>query len=172
MFEVGEYVFKAVNGICRIEEIGHPDMGGANPDKLYYFLVPKKGKGSRLYVPVDTGEKKLRRVLSAEEAWALIGRMPEIEYSLDANKKTRDQEMKNIMNGTDPVEFVRVIKFLYLDRQKRRECGKKLPVSEERYIRAAEDQLYEELAFAIGREVVELADIVRETFERSLTIVS
>ncbi|MCM1105353.1 MAG: CarD family transcriptional regulator [Blautia sp.] len=162
MFDVGDYVFKAVNGICRVEKIGHPDMGGANPEKLYYFLVPEKGSGGRLYVPVDVSETKLRRVLSEEEAWALIGRMSEIGDMLDPNRKTRDQEMKSIVNGVNPEELVRVIKFLYLDKVKRQQDGKKLPVSEERYFRAAEDQLYGELAFAIGRAVEEMPEIIRE----------
>lgn len=166
MFEVGDYVFKAVNGICRIEGIGHPDMGGANPDKLYYFLIPQKGRGSRLYVPVDMAETKLRKVLSEAEAWDLIGRMPQISDALDPNRKTRDLEMKMIVNGTDPEKLVSVIKFLYLDQQKRKRDGKKLPVSDERFFRAAEDQLYGELAFAIGREVVELSEIIRGMFER------
>lgn len=168
MFEVGEYVFKAVNGICRVDEIGHPDMGGANPDKLYYFLIPEKGRGSRLYVPVDMAETKLRRVLSKEEAWALIDRMPQIKDTLAPNKKVRDLEMKTIVNGTDPEKLVCVIKFLYLDQQKRKQDGKKLPVSDERFFRAAEDQLYGELAFAIGREAVELPEIIREALERSV----
>lgn len=161
MFAVGDYVVKALNGICRVDEIGHPDMDGANPDKLYYFLVPEKGKGSRLYLPVEMGDEKLRPALTKEEAMDLIRGMDGPQSAFSPDKKKRDQEMKVIINGNDPRETVRLLKYLYADRQKRLQGGKKIPALEERYFRQAEEQLNSELAFALGKDPADLPEFIR-----------
>ena len=36
MFHVGDYIVYGSNGICRVEEITHPDIAGIDEDKLYY----------------------------------------------------------------------------------------------------------------------------------------
>ena len=47
MFHVGDYIVYGSNGICRVEEITHPDIAGIDEDKLYYVLVPEKTRDSR-----------------------------------------------------------------------------------------------------------------------------
>ena len=49
MFHVGDYIVYGSNGICRVEEITHPDIAGIDEDKLYYVLVPEKTRDSRLF---------------------------------------------------------------------------------------------------------------------------
>ena len=39
-FEKGEYIMYGHNGICRVEDIIHPDIPGADKGRLYYVLVP------------------------------------------------------------------------------------------------------------------------------------
>ena len=53
MFHVGDYIVYGSNGICRVEEITHPDIAGIDEDKLYYVLVPEKTRDSRLFCPTD-----------------------------------------------------------------------------------------------------------------------
>ena len=38
MFEIGEYIVYGVKGVCRIEDITHIDISGADKDRLYYVL--------------------------------------------------------------------------------------------------------------------------------------
>ena len=57
VFEIGDYVIKAHNGICRIEDILHLDLPNADKDRLYYLLIPLENKNSKLYVPTDTLER-------------------------------------------------------------------------------------------------------------------
>ena len=45
MFEIGEYIVYGVKGVCRIEDITHIDISGADKDRLYYVLAPV-GDGS------------------------------------------------------------------------------------------------------------------------------
>ena len=39
MFEIGEYIVYGVKGVCRIEDITHIDISGADKDRLYYVPV-------------------------------------------------------------------------------------------------------------------------------------
>lgn len=39
MFEIGEYIVYGVKGVCRIEDITHIDISGADKDRLYYVLA-------------------------------------------------------------------------------------------------------------------------------------
>ena len=79
MFEIGDFVVKANSGICKIEDIGHLDISSANKDRLYFYLNPIGEANSRLYVPVDKADAGLRKVVTEEEAWEIIEKIPEVE---------------------------------------------------------------------------------------------
>ena len=53
MFEVGEYVVYGVKGVCRIEDITHIDISGADKNRLYYVLAPVGDGNGRIYAPTD-----------------------------------------------------------------------------------------------------------------------
>ena len=40
MFEIGDYVLNATNGICKIKEIVELDMSGDKNPKSYFLLRP------------------------------------------------------------------------------------------------------------------------------------
>ena len=36
MYQVGEYIVKAFDGVCKVEDILHPQMSGIEKDRMYY----------------------------------------------------------------------------------------------------------------------------------------
>ena len=62
MYEIGSYVVKANNGVCRIADVLHLDLPGTDKNRLYYLLIPLENKNSKLYVPTDTAEQSLFRI--------------------------------------------------------------------------------------------------------------
>ena len=48
MYKIGDYVVKANNGVCKIEDILHPDLPGIDKDKMYYLLIPIECSHSKL----------------------------------------------------------------------------------------------------------------------------
>jgi CarD family transcriptional regulator len=40
MYEIGEYIVKPMNGVCKVEDITCVDMPGADKNKIYYLLIP------------------------------------------------------------------------------------------------------------------------------------
>ena len=71
MFEKGEYIVYGRSGICRIEDITHLDIAGADRKKLYYVLAPLSSGSSRIYFPVDKENAHARRLITEQEAWML-----------------------------------------------------------------------------------------------------
>ncbi|MCI9428800.1 MAG: CarD family transcriptional regulator [Lachnospiraceae bacterium] len=166
MYEIGDYVIKANNGVCRVEDTLHPDLPNVDKNRLYYLLVPLDNKNSRLYVPIDTAENSLRRALSEEEAWEVIEKIPEVEAAWIANDKLREQTYKEAIHSCNPTALVSIIKNLYIRKKQRSEQGKKSTATDERYFKLAEDNLYAELAFALGKEKNQMRQIIAETIEQ------
>ena len=79
MFEIGDYVLNATNGICKISEIVELDMSGDKKLKSYFLLRPVEEENDRVYIPVDNADKRIRKVITQDEAKAVLDRVPEIE---------------------------------------------------------------------------------------------
>lgn len=158
MFHVGDYIVYGSNGICRVEEITHPDIAGIDEDKLYYVLVPEKTRGSRLFCPTDNSRVVLRRVITAEEADALMEEVCKIEPLKVESERLRDDSYKKAMKSCDLRQCVKVIKALLIRKQEREANGKKVTVTDERYMKLAEEGLYGELALVMGKDREEIKE--------------
>ena len=166
MYEIGSYVVKANNGVCRIADVLHLDLPGTDKNRLYYLLIPLENKNSKLYVPTDTAEQSLRKALDETKAWEIIRSIPEVEAAWIANDKLREQAYKEALRSCDPTALVSIIKNLYLRKKQRIEQGKKSTATDERYFKLAEDHLYAELAFALGKEKGEMKQIIIDTIDQ------
>ena len=159
MFSVGEYVVHRSNGICKITKVAPlpAEMGGN--DKDYYFLTPLNSRGE-VFTPAEEDNSNIRKVMTKKEAMKLIEQIPFIEDTPIDNDKLREAHYKEAIRSNDCKELVKIIKTLYSRRMARFAVGKKSTASEERYFKQAEDSLYNELAFATGKD----KDNVKELF--------
>lgn len=162
MFKIGDFVMKANNGICRIDDIGHLDMSGANKERLYFFLTPLNEVHTRLYVPTDKEDSGLRRVITEEEAWTFIDTIPQIEEAWIVDDKQRERKYKEAIQSCDLEKLMGIIKSMYRRKQKRTAQGKKNTSVDERFFKLAENNLYTELAFAIGKDKEDMQGIISE----------
>lgn len=158
MFEKGEYIVAGNNGICQVREITHLDMRSANKERLYYVLVPIDASDRKIYSPVDNAKVIMRNVLTREEAEQLIDEISDIAQIEEHD--FREDEYKEIMKTCDCKEWVKIIKTLYNRKKNRIESGKKATVTDEKYLKLAEDRLYSELAFAIGKDKSEMVEYI------------
>jgi CarD family transcriptional regulator len=149
VFKKGEYVVSGNKGVCVVENITTLSISGVDKEREYYILKPIYVAGSTVYVPVDTADSSMRRVLSREEADRLIQAIPDIPLISIANDKFLEQEYQGCMKTNDCADWVRVIKTIYLRKQKRLQAGRKVTAVDEKYSRLAEDNLYGELAVAL-----------------------
>ena len=159
MFHVGDYIVYGSNGICRVEEITHPDIAGIDEDKLYYVLVPEKTRDSRgVFCPTDNSRVVLRSVITADEAAALMEEVKEIEPLQVESERMRDDSYKKAMKSCDLRQCVKVIKALLIRKEERESHGKKVTVTDERYMKLAEEGLYSELSLVMGKDREEIKE--------------
>lgn len=134
-YEIGDFVSKPVTGICKIEDVLSMDPMGGKNTKLYYLMKPVEDEKEKIYVAVSNADEKMRSCLTEEEAWDLIGRIPEISMEWKANERMREQEYKEAVKSNDPEVFVGIIKMIYERRKKRVAQGKKCTATDAKYFR-------------------------------------
>lgn len=151
MYQKGDKVVCSSKGVCSIQEITTLNMPGVDRAREYYILKPLYIAASTVYLPVDTAENTLRRVLSREEVRQLIARIPQIPPIAIASDKLLEQEYKACLRTDRCEEWIRIIKTIYNRKQKRTAAGRKVTAVDAKYFKIAQDCLYGE--FAVSLEV-------------------
>lgn len=163
MFQVGNFVLSATNGICEIVDVVNMNISGG--DRNYFLLVPVEEKTAKVYIPVDAAADRVRLVLSKDEALEVIKSIPEIEETWVENDKERERIYKDAMGSRNPKRLIGIIKTLYRRKMERLDAGKKCTAVDERYFKLAENQLFAELAFALGEPKQNMQQIIKENIE-------
>jgi len=145
VFQQGEYVVYADSGLCLVEQVGVPDFSGSDRSKTYYFLRSVED-GSRIYVPTDT-HMPLRAPMTAEEAERLLASIADLPVAPphSRDRKTVQQHYQALMRPHTPEALAQTVKTI-----RRREAPGRMTSVEEAVLRRAEQQLYGELACALG----------------------
>ncbi len=167
MFDVGDYVVYGGEGVCRVGAVGPLELDGKKSEKLYYTLFPVYVGGTKVYTPVSNDKVVIRAIISKEETEQLIGEMPDMELLTVANEKTREELYRNVLKNCDCREVARLIKTVHSRREKRIRTGKKVTAVDERYYRAAEEQLYGELAIPLSIEKSQVKDYIAACMEKN-----
>ena len=163
MFEKGDYVVNSNNGICEINDIVTMNMG--NGDKKCYVLIPIEERKAKIFIPIDTAEKRIRLAMNKDEAWRIIKEISAVDEAFVENEREREKFYKETINSREPKRLISLMKMLYIRKQKRLEEGKKITSVDGRYFKLAENQLYGELAFALGVEKSEINQIIEQNIE-------
>ncbi len=166
MFEKGEYVVVGNKGVCMVEDIATLNISGVDNEREYYVLKPVYMAASTVYMPVDSRTASMRRILSKEEAKELIGGIDKIPLITTTNDKLLEQEYRGCMKSNCCEEWIRIIKTIYMRKQKRLEAGRKVTAVDAKYFRIAEDNLYGELAIALNIPKDEVASYITEEMDR------
>lgn len=162
MFEKGDYIVYGCNGVCRVDGVTKLNLPGVDKDRLYYVLIPVKSQNSRMYSPTDNSKVVLRKVISKDEAIKLIDDIPNIECITIEDEKQKEVLYRDAIKSCDCRELVRIIKTLYVKKQKRLSEGKKTTAIDEKYFDMAEDNLYSELAVSMGKEKAGIESFIAE----------
>lgn len=165
MFEIGEYIVYGSKGVCQVEDITNVDIPGASKDRMYYVLRQLENGTGKIYVPTDNDKIVMRRVITKEAAEDLIRRMPEIDQLWIDDDKKREAMYKEAIRTCDYNEWVRMIKTLYFRKKERTAQGKKVTALDEKYLKAAENELYSELSLILEIPKAEVLTYIREQIE-------
>ena len=166
MFAVGDLVVYGGEGVCRVEKIGPSELRGADKEKLYYTLLPLYRTG-QVMTPVDT-RVLMRPILTEQEALALVDRLPTLlpEETLPGNVRFLKEYYQSVVTGYDCAAMARLLHTLDARRRKAAQQGKKPSQMDERYVKRAEDQLFGELAAALGLQREDVVGYIRRYHAR------
>lgn len=156
MFQVNEMIVYGKHGVCKVVARGKIDMPMIDKNKEYYTLLSCKEKASVVYAPVENNKTVMRYVLTQDEVNKLLKEVPALEEIWIGNEREREACYKEILGRCDCRELIRILKTLYLRKQSRLESGKKTTAVDERYFYLAEEQLYGELSFVLGKTKEEI----------------
>ncbi|MBQ7346784.1 MAG: CarD family transcriptional regulator [Clostridia bacterium] len=150
MFERDEYVFHESGGICKIADIQTAPLDNMPADRRYYVMHPLHDQNSVIYIPVDSDCIFLRRLLSRAEAEELLDRIPFVRTIEESNAKLLRAKYQEAMRTHDPVEWVRVIKTVYLRTTAQPPRSGRISETERSFAENAKRNLHAELALALG----------------------
>ncbi len=157
MFKIGDLIIYGSEGVCRVEDIGVPDMFEGETTRQYYTLNPLYKQGL-VYTPIDT-KVFMRPIISREEALNLIHIIPEIDDEVFENRNIRvlSEKYQQTMSSHKCIDLLRVVKSVHHKRKIMDSRGKKLGQVDEKFYKKAKDLLHEEFSvvFEIPKDDVE-----------------
>ena len=170
MYQVGDYIVKAANGICEVKDIVNPDFVD-DKKKLYYELQPLSDKKTVLYVPTSRDDGSMRPVITEQEAEELIMMIPTIDEPWVNNERERERNYKEVIKSNKPEKLIGIIKLIYQRKKLRQEQGKKTTIVDKQYFDKAEKLLYSELELALGKSREEIYDQIKKQCENSKLVI-
>lgn len=162
MFKAGDYIVHGRNGVCRVEDITHIDVSGADKEQLYYILVPLKSAESKIFYPVDSDKVVTRSVVTKKEAEKIVSEIENIEPLWIDNDRQREAKYKDAISSCDCHQLICIIKTLYQRNRDRMAQGKRATYIDDRYLREAKENLHGEFAIALGIEKEEVEKYISE----------
>lgn len=158
MMEPGTLVMHETAGVCRIE--GETTLDGL-PGR-YYVLCPLYLNDATFYTPKDSQRVKIRPVMTAQQAHALIEQLPEVRPV--TFESLNDQKVRStaILKSGDSYQLASLTKALYLEQQRRSRQGKRAAVNDATVLKKAENLLFGELATALELPLQEVPHYIEQ----------
>lgn len=163
MFEIGDFVVNATNGICKIKEIIHMEVSGEQ--KPYFLLVPIEEETAKVFIPVDNAANRIRPMMDEKMANDVLSEVKDIKPLEVTVEREREACYKNAIKSCDPRQLVSLMKVIFERKKERALQGKKTTAVDERYGKIADSHLQSELAFVLGLEKKDVAGKILQILE-------
>ncbi len=137
MYNINSVVTYGTFGICKITAVEKRDFTGEYQE--YYVLKQINNNKNVYYVPKnnDIALSKIHKISSKDEVNSLISYMnSESPIWIDDNTKRKEEYSKIIKSGNKK-EIIKLIKAIYMRREKLETMGKKLHSLDDGYLNTA-----------------------------------
>ena len=167
MFKVNDVVVYGSQGVCEIVGIDEQKMDGVS--RTYYILKPKDDRGATCYVPTwnEKALAKIRKVMTKQAVDALIDSMPSKKPTWIANENERKETYKQILASGDQAAIISMVQALFSHKKEREAEGKRLHMSDEHFMKDAEQILYNEWQYVLNVDKARLMTYIFERIERN-----
>lgn len=149
MFQINDVIIYGAEGVCQITGIEEKKISGAK--KIYFVLKPVSDNGSAIFAPTDNEHvlKKMRRLLTKDEIHRLMDFAQTENVLWVENENERKEQYKSALTKGDHRELIKMIKAIYVHKTEREAEGKRLHMSDERFLKDAEQILYNEFQYVL-----------------------
>ena len=158
MFNIGDNVMYGRLGVYRIEDIKDENFSGET--RSYYVLVPENQKDGTAYIPVDMGEKKLKRVPDEKEAKKVISDALTEDMEWITDNKARHERASEIIKSGDRVALLRLVRLYRTKKAEAESNRRKFFAADEKSLAEAEALIFRELSVALGVSPDDVRDMV------------
>ena len=162
MFKENDVVVYGAQGVCEIVGIDERKVDGEL--KSYFVLHPKSNNGALFYVPTwnEKALGKMRKVKTKEEIEALIDSLPQDIPSWIENESERKAAYKSILASGDAVSMISMLQVLFIHKKERESEGKRMHMSDEHFLKDAEQLLYNEWQYVLNMDKEGIKDYISE----------
>ena len=163
MFKTNDVVVYGSQGVYEIIGISEQRVDGAI--RNYFVLKPKNNTGSTFYVPTwnEKAWGKMRKVMTKEDVNALIDSMPCQKTTWIENENERKDVYRKTLASGDQAAIISMVQALFLHKKQREAEGKRLHMSDEYFMKDAEQILYNEWQYVLN---VDKAGLMAYIFDR------
>ena len=150
MFSIGDKVMYGGTGVCEVKDITSLKLSGMDRARDYYVLKPLYQSGT-IQTPVDNAKVPIRLVMTRDEAEKLVDAIPHVEASIcmEKNLSALRNHYQQQISTFDSLDLIRVTKSIYAKKKDAESRQKKIGMTDEKFLRRAEDLLFGELAVAL-----------------------
>ena len=165
MFKLNDVVVYGSQGVCEIVSIDEKKVDGTI--KKYFVLKPKDEKGATFYVPTwnEKAWGKMRMVMTKENVDALIDSMPNKAPIWVENENQRKEAYRKILTSGDQAAIISMVQALFAHKKEREAEGKRLHISDENFMKDAEQILYNEWQYVLNVDKAGLMDYIFKRIE-------
>lgn len=168
-FIIDQFVVYGTAGICQLTGKEKRSFDGINEND-YYKIIPINSQNSVYYVPTDNAKNKMRHLLTKEEIFSLIDKMPDIEPCWPINANERKNMFGTMLKSDDYEKIICVIKSFHCQQEMRELNKKKLSSLDEKTMKAAETMMYQEFGMVLDIPPEDIENMILERLEKESVI--
>lgn len=162
MYAVGDYVVYGIHGVCRILDLQEQCAGTHR--KMYYVLEPMDQSGAKYMLPSDNPIvlAKIRPVMTKEELEKILHSSEVNKGCWVADENKRKQTYRELINGGDRVELIRMIGTLERHKQAQVLAGRKFHLCDENFLKDAKKLIEGEISLVLGIEKQQVGTYIKQ----------
>ena len=167
MFKTNDIIAYGTEGVCQITGVEEKLVAGKSIE--YYVLKPVDGRSSTVYIPTGNQKllEKMHKLPSKKEVNALIDSIPQIAPNWIKNDHERKLAYGKVLSSGDHTALIMMIKALYLQKKEREASKKHLGMSDDHFMKAAEQRLYDEWQYVLKMGKEELMAYIFARIEKT-----
>lgn len=157
MFNIGDLIVYGNNGVYTVAEYCKSPVD-KNDTRTFYLLRPLYESASNIIMtPVSNDRVVMRGLISKDEAYAIIDKIPYISELTVEHERARRDRYKEALSSGNLEQYVSIIKSVHTRREMVTKCKKRLSETDAEYEKRAKFCLYSEFAsvFDIPFDTVE-----------------